>query len=46
VFPIIIAMSVGQVLGTASFVAYLYVVVDDFRRHRRQDKESAKIKEG
>jgi hypothetical protein len=32
VFPIIVAMSLGQVLGTASFATYLYVVLDDFVR--------------
>jgi hypothetical protein len=29
VLPVIVAMSVGQVLGTASFAAYLWVVVAD-----------------
>ncbi len=43
VFPVIVAMSVGQILGTASFVAYLYVVVADFRAHRRAEQESRKI---
>jgi hypothetical protein len=43
VFPIIIAMSLGQVLGTASFIVYLYVVVSDLRRVRRGDKESGPI---
>ncbi len=44
VFPIIIAMSMGQVLGTASFVAYLYVVVKDLRRqYRRSESESDKV---
>ncbi|HEY1697626.1 MAG TPA: hypothetical protein VGG39_35940 [Polyangiaceae bacterium] len=32
--PVIAAMSVGQVLGTASFVTYLVVVVRDLRRGR------------
>jgi hypothetical protein len=31
VWPVIIAMSVGQVLGTASFVAYGWVVIADYR---------------
>jgi hypothetical protein len=43
VFPVIVAMSVGQVLGTASFVAYLYVVIVDLRAHQRAEKESRKI---
>jgi hypothetical protein len=46
VFPIIIAMSVGQILGTASFAAYLYVVWNDFRSQRRQDNDSGKTNEG
>lgn len=29
--PVILAMSVAQVLGTASFVAFLTVVADDIR---------------
>jgi hypothetical protein len=43
VFPIIVAMSIGQVLGTASFATYLYVVFDDFRRHRRAQKQQPEI---
>jgi len=35
-FPIIVAMSVGQVLGTASFVAFLVVVLADLRKQRRE----------
>jgi hypothetical protein len=35
VWPVMVAMSVGQVLGTASFAAFLYVVVADFRASRR-----------
>lgn len=31
VWPVIIAMSLGQVLGTASFVAYGCVVIADYR---------------
>ena len=31
VWPVIIAMSAGQVLGTASFVAYACVVIADYR---------------
>ena len=40
VFPVIVAMSLGQVLGTASFVAYLYVVARDLRRYRDTRKSS------
>ena len=35
VWPVMVAMSVGQVLGTASFATFLYVVVADFRAGRR-----------
>jgi hypothetical protein len=35
VWPVIIAMSVGQVLGTASFVAYGWVVIADYRAGNR-----------
>jgi hypothetical protein len=30
-FPVIAAMSVGQLLGTLSFLSYLYVVARDVR---------------
>lgn len=30
--PVIVAMSVGQALGTVSFTAFLYVAVADLRR--------------
>jgi hypothetical protein len=33
--PVILAMSVGQVLGTLSFAAFLLVVVYDIRSGRR-----------
>jgi hypothetical protein len=39
-FPIIVAMSAGQVLGTASFLAYLYVALTDLRAQRRAPKEA------
>lgn len=35
VVPIIVAMSAGQVLGTGSFLLYLYAIVDDFRTSRK-----------
>ena len=34
--PVLIALSVGQVIGTASFVTYLSIVVWDIRRRRRE----------
>jgi len=42
VFPIIVAMSLGQVLGTASFVAYLYVVFHDFHAQMRAQRDARK----
>jgi hypothetical protein len=30
--PVIVAMSIGQVLGTLSLLAFIYVVVADWRR--------------
>jgi MFS family permease len=45
VWPVMVAMSLGQVLGTASFAAFGYVVVADFRARRRaeSEKESGKV---
>ncbi len=37
--PVIAAMSVGQVIGTASFVAFLYVVARDLRPFRKATSE-------
>jgi hypothetical protein len=34
VWPVMVAMSLGQVLGTASLVAFGYVVFADFRAQR------------
>jgi hypothetical protein len=35
VWPVMVAMSLGQVLGTASFATFGYVVLADYRsRHR------------
>jgi hypothetical protein len=45
VVPVIVAMSLGQVLGTASFAAYLFVVFDDFRTRRRTPSEPRKSDE-
>lgn len=39
--PVILAMSVGQVLGTLSFATFLGVVVYDLYRAQRGEKESA-----
>jgi hypothetical protein len=35
VWPVMVAMSLGQVLGTASLAAFGYVVVSDFRARLR-----------
>jgi hypothetical protein len=40
VWPVIVAMSLGQVLGTASLAAFAYVVVADFRAQLRAGRES------
>jgi hypothetical protein len=37
--PVILAMSVGQVLGTLSFLAFLYVVALDLRPFARTDSK-------
>lgn len=44
VVPVIVAMSVGQILGTASFVAYILVIVADFRAHRRAERDSRELR--
>jgi uncharacterized membrane protein YbhN (UPF0104 family) len=41
VWPVMVAMSLGQVLGTASFAAFGYVVFADFRARRRADRDSS-----
>lgn len=38
--PVLIALSVGQAVGTVSFLAYLVVVVWDVRRARAKARES------
>ncbi len=43
VWPVMVAMSLGQVLGTASFAAFGYVVYTDYRASRRGAKESTPI---
>jgi hypothetical protein len=44
VWPVMVAMSLGQVLGTASLGAFGYVVVADFRARRRSDIDSRSVK--
>jgi|GEM_PF-824076 len=36
--PVMLAMTAGQGLGTLAFVMYLFVVIQDFRRVRRERK--------
>lgn len=36
--PIMLAMTAGQGLGTLAFLMYLFVVIQDFRRIRRERK--------
>lgn len=38
--PIMVAMSVGQGLGTLAFALYGFVIVQDLRRDRRARRES------
>ena len=38
--PVMVAMSVGQGLGTAAFAAYGYVVVRDILRIRREKRDA------
>ena len=42
VVPVIVAMSVGQVLGTASFTAYLFVVLADLRARRSESGDGGR----
>jgi hypothetical protein len=39
VWPVMVAMSFGQVLGTVSLAAFAYVVVSDFRAQLRAGRE-------
>lgn len=41
VWPVILAMSVGQGFGTLAFGAYLFVVLRDIRRQMKAKKISA-----
>jgi hypothetical protein len=43
--PVILAMSLGQVLGTLSFAAFLLVVAYDLRGGRRKNTEIPKAEE-
>jgi hypothetical protein len=43
VWPVMVAMSVGQVLGTASFAAFGYVVFTDFRTRHRSERPSKPV---
>jgi hypothetical protein len=40
VWPVMVAMSLGQVLGTASFATFGFVVLADFRVRLRDAKAS------
>jgi hypothetical protein len=40
VWPVMVAMSLGQVLGTVSLAAFAYVVVSDFRAQLRAGRVS------
>jgi hypothetical protein len=40
VWPVMVAMSLGQVLGTASLAAFGYAVWVDFKAQRRAEKAS------
>jgi hypothetical protein len=46
VWPVMVAMSVGQVIGTASFAAFVYVVYADYRARRRVAKDVPEVKAG
>lgn len=38
--PVMLAMSVGQTIGTTAFAIYVFVVVRDLQRHRRAKRDS------
>lgn len=40
--PVMLAMSAGQLIGTAAFGLYAYVVITDFLRTRRARRDSTK----
>ena len=43
VLPVMLAMSLGQVLGTIAFGLYGFVILQDLRRVRRERRESQQI---
>jgi hypothetical protein len=45
VWPVMVAMSLGQVLGTASLAAFGYVVFADFRAQRLSKMQNPNGKE-
>jgi hypothetical protein len=38
--PVMLAMTVGQAVGTLAFALYLFVVIRDVRRDRRSRRDS------
>lgn len=38
--PVMLAMSLGQAIGTGAFAIYIFVVVRDIYRHRRAKRDS------
>lgn len=38
--PVMLAMTVGQAVGTSAFALYLFVVIRDVRRDRRARRDS------
>ena len=40
--PVMLAMTVGQVVGTVAFAIFLFIVVRDLRRPPAADREPAK----
>jgi hypothetical protein len=45
VWPVMVAMSLGQVLGTASLAAFVSVFVADFRAQRRVGRDPGATEE-
>jgi hypothetical protein len=39
--PVMLAMTVGQCLGTTAFAIFIFVVIRDIRRDRREQKSSS-----
>ena len=38
--PVMLAMTIGQVVGTTAFALYIFVVLRDIRRDRRARRDS------